>query len=52
MAKGSTTETSMERFEKRLAEMEARLTWKIFSFWVGQVIVMIAVLEVFFRFFR
>lgn len=61
-AKESMTELMVERFErrvaetegrleKRMADLESRLTWKIFGFWVGQVVVMVGLLEVFFRFF-
>ena len=61
-AKDSVTELVAERFErrvaetearleKRLADLESRLTWKIFGFWAGQILVMVALLEAFFRFF-
>ncbi|MEW6048038.1 MAG: hypothetical protein AB1609_16440 [Bacillota bacterium] len=60
--KDSVTELMVERFErrvaetearleKRLADLESRLTWKIFGFWAGQILVMVALLEAFFRFF-
>lgn len=35
--KGDTVELMVERFEQRLAQSEARLTWRMFLFWVGQV---------------
>jgi len=35
--KGDIVELMVERFEKRLAQSEVRLTWRMFLFWVGQV---------------
>lgn len=50
-AKEATVELMVERFEKRLAQTESRLTWRVFLFWVGQVAATAALLQAFFRFF-
>lgn len=49
--KDSTVELMVERFEKRLAQLEARLTWRMFGFWVGQVVAVAGLMVAMFQFF-
>lgn len=49
--KDNTVEVMVERFEKRLAQVESRLTWGMFGFWVGQVVAVAGLMVAMFRFF-
>lgn len=49
--KENTVELMVERFEKRLAQVESRLTWRMFGFWVGQVVAVAGLMVAMFQFF-
>lgn len=49
--KDNTIELMVERFEKRLAQVESRLTWRMFGFWVGQVVAVAGLMVAMFQFF-
>jgi len=49
--KDNTVELMVKRFEKRLAQVESRLTWRMFGFWVGQVVAVAGLMVAMFQFF-
>lgn len=51
ITKDNTAELLVERFEKRLAQAESRLTWRMLGLWVGQVVVMAGLMVAMFQFF-